>query len=89
MKPRLYDKDRSLKHYDFVDFQNGYKKDAQWCRYEFETFVMTNQLQATYSTGLRINIQNELVFVLFFGEVVAVRNFTTKKHICNAHIFKH
>ena len=69
IESRLYNKNGTLREYDYVEFVNGYGKDKPRFTAEFKGFVVENYINATYSNGLHVCIY-EPTYCIQLGNVV-------------------
>ena len=74
MRKKLFKPDGSSKHFNFVEFTNGYGRTRPWMKVEYKGFQEVTCVFKRYSTGLTININNKNTFVIQLGKVVATRN---------------
>jgi hypothetical protein len=72
IESRLYDKNQVQRHYDFVEFTNGYGADKPWFRARYMGTTVSDTVNVTFSNGLRVNT-TEKTYCIQLGEVVEKR----------------
>ena len=72
IESRLFDKNQVQRHYDYVEFTNGYGADKPWFRVTFLGVTVSDTINVTFSNGLRVNT-NEKTYCIQLGEVVEKR----------------
>lgn len=73
MRSRLLARDGSRKHYDYVVFRNGYSAASPWFLAEYKGFWHVDQLDITYSNGLRVKF-SEPKYGIQIGKVIESGN---------------
>lgn len=77
---RLYNKDGSLKEYDYVEFTNGYgaQRPSFVCRYN-GFIVLTNGIHMeSYSNGMHLVFLPSGTIQINLGEIFITRNLTNQ-----------
>ena len=69
MKSRLFDKSGNPRHYEFIEFVNGYGKDKPRFTALFKGFKVVENVKQTYSNGLTLHI-DELTFEIKLGNIL-------------------
>lgn len=76
IKSRLFNKDGSKKHYDFVEFTNGYGGHRPRFRAEFVTFYYAQRAyKKVYSNGLKVAVVKDDI-VIELGKIDLITNYT-------------
>jgi ASC-1-like (ASCH) protein len=74
---RLLDKDRRKKHYDYIEFTNGYGKDKPRFICEYNSFYYHHFQESTkkifYSNGFELLLESSYVVILL-GEIIYKEN---------------
>ena len=71
MESRLFDKKGYPRHYDFIQFTNGYKKDSPKFICQYKGVSLVENVQETFSNGLTLDI-NEPTYVIHLGDIFDV-----------------
>ena len=69
IESRLFDKKGNLRHYDFVQFTNGYGKDSPRFLCQYKGFSLLENIHETFSNGLTLSI-SEPTYVIHLGNIV-------------------
>lgn len=76
IKSRLYDKQGKLRHYDLVEFTNGYgaTRPRFVCEFINAKVAITNDTVA-YSNGLKVKIKANQTIYIVLGDIKSKTNF--------------
>ncbi len=70
---RLFNKDGSLRHYDYIRFQIAYQPQYPFFYSKYEGFEKVKDVHIKYSNGFEVNIENE-VYAVKLGDIVFTGN---------------
>lgn len=73
IKSRLYNKDGSVREYNFVKFILGYQRNAPYFICKYEGFGTGYNNTYNFSDGSQITPEKE-DYALFLGEIVSIAN---------------
>ena len=70
---RLFNKDGTPKHYDFVRFQIAYQPSYPFFFCEYKGFEKVSKINITYSNGFKVNFDDEK-YAIKLGEIILKGN---------------
>lgn len=77
MNSRLFWRDNSRRHYDYVFFRNGYGLNRPWFVAEYLGFSTVEHIDITYSNGLTVKF-DEPKYGIQIGKVLESGNFDSQ-----------
>lgn len=72
-RSRLYNKDGSMKHFDYVKFTHAYDSKNPFFICEFNGFEIIKNVHIKYSTGFEVNFEDER-WAIKLGKIVLAGN---------------
>ena len=66
MDSRLYNKDGTKRHYDLIQFSNGYRPDSPRFIAIYEGFDIVNNVRNSYSNKLNVSFEDTPTYVIQF-----------------------
>lgn len=73
IRSRLYDKNGNPRHYDAIEFTNGYGDHRPRFVTNYLGFTVVNSVNRTYSNGLELKT-NKKTFVISFDDIFSIQN---------------